>query len=387
MFIKMRIVYADNAATSFPKAPGVAAAISDYLNNIGCNIGRGNYASSHTLARQVLETRELIGKLFHFSQERNVIFTSGITQSINMLIKGYLKPGDHVLVSSMEHNAVMRPLNYVTTQGISYDRIPCAIDGTLNPADIPPLIKANTKALITLHASNVCGTILPLADIGEICSKHGIKLFVDAAQTAGIIDIDMSYIDALAFPGHKGLLAVQGIGGILLKDDLAEQLTPIFMGGTGSGSFDETQPSFLPDKFESGTMNIPGVLGLRTAINYINDSGMDNIFREEMKLTALFLEGAARLPGAKIIGRPDLEKRVAVVSLEFPGKDMPQIATDLDTSYGIMTRYGCHCAPAAHRTLHTFPKGTIRFSFSHFQTAADIEYILDSLKEILAYSS
>lgn len=377
-------VYADNAASSFPKAPGVADAMYHYLTKVGCNISRGKYCFSQGIALQVQETRRLIGQLFHFPHEKNVIFNSGITLSLNFLLKGFLKPGDHVLVSSMEHNAVMRPLTYLTGHGISFERFECNSDGSLDPAKIPPLIRPNTKAIVAIHASNVCGTILPLEDIGEIAQKHGLKFFVDAAQTAGIIDIDMSYIDALAFPGHKGLLAAQGIGGMIIKDDLAQELTPLVMGGTGSGSFEEEQPAFLPDKFESGTSNIPGILGLRAALKYIKGYGMKNIFRRELDLTAIFLDGVSKIAGINIIGKKDIENRTAVVSLEFPGMDQAQISTRLDSEYGIMTRYGCHCAPSAHHTLQTFPLGTIRFSFSHFQNNAEIGYILASLKELLA---
>ena len=246
----MKKVYLDNAATTFPKAPGVAEAISDYILNVGSNVGRGSYENSYSAGQVVYETREMLCDLFNFKDPLNTVFTSNITQSLNMIIRGFLKPGDHVIVSSMEHNAVLRPLVSLKNIGIEFDRVMCDIEGKLNPLDIEPLIKPNTKMLIMTHASNVCGTILPLEKVGEICKKHNIHFVIDTAQTAGVLPIDFKKLNlsALTFTGHKGLLGPQGIGGFLIDMDFANKLSSIIEGGTGSLSESETQPNYMPDK-------------------------------------------------------------------------------------------------------------------------------------------
>lgn len=266
----MKRIYVDNSSTSFPKAPGVSAAMADFLDNTGCNVNRGGYEAAYDTALAVLETRQLIAAMFHAKQDKNVIFTPSVTYSLNMIIKGFLKPGDHVIVTSLEHNAVMRPLNQMVNSGIVYNKVECDANGMLNPLDLIPLITSRTKAVIMTHASNVCGTVLPIYDVAAICKKHGIKLIVDAAQTAGLLDLDMQYIDALAFTGHKNLLAAQGTGGFIVSEEIARSMDALIAGGTGSVSHEEIQPDYLPDKFEAGTMNIPGILGLRAALRYLN---------------------------------------------------------------------------------------------------------------------
>jgi cysteine desulfurase family protein len=379
----MEKVYVDNSATSFPKAPGVSDAIKDYLDNTGCNVNRGGYADAYGVALEILEARQMLAELFHTQNPQEVVFTPGITFALNLLLLGYLKPGDHVITTSMEHNAVMRPLHVLAQKGIVYDIAPCAENGALKARDIIPYIRKESKAVVMLHASNVCGTILPIDEVAEICHKHHLKLMVDAAQTAGFVDIDASAIDALAFTGHKNLLGPQGIGGFIIKKAFAASIEPLITGGTGSLSHELTQPHFLPDKFESGTMNIPAILGLKKALAYINSIGIKNIHDKETHLKAAFIAKMSALKGVRLIGAKDVEAGAAVVSLDFPGKDNAAIATALDRNYGIMTRCGLHCAPLAHHTLHTYPQGTVRFSFGYFNSMDDVEFIAQSIKEIM----
>lgn len=381
----MEQVYLDNAATSYPKAPGVGENMKYFIENIGCNINRGIYINAQTAVEIVLETRELLSRLFNFSNPENVIFTMNITQSLNFLIKGLLKRQDHCIVSSMEHNAVMRPLLQLEKKGVEFTRIPCDNKGRLNSDDLYKEIRANTKAVIINHASNVCGTILPIDEIGRICRENGIIFIVDTAQTAGIQDIDFekSYIDALAFTGHKGLLGPQGIGGFIITDSLAEKLEPLVSGGTGSLSDSEEVPSFLPDRFEPGTQNLPGIFGLNAALLYLEKEGIDSIRDREIELTGMFLKEIGNMEGIEIIGIQGLEGRTAVVSIDCKNRDNAEISYELDKNYGIMTRCGLHCAPSAHKTLGTFPKGTVRFSFSHFNNEKEVNYTIDSIMKIL----
>ncbi len=382
----MKNIYFDNAATSFPKAPLVAESISNFLINIGANINRGTYDSSYAAADTVYETRELICSLFGSSQPTNVVFSKNVTESLNILIKGCLKSGDHVLISSLEHNAVMRPLNSLQKRGVEYTRIRCDEQGVLDPADVAVHIKPHTKAVIMTHASNVCGTILPLQKIGKLCKENGLTFIIDAAQTAGFLDIDLQeyQADALAFTGHKGLLGPQGIGGMLLNDRLAQQLEPFIEGGTGSISDSEEQPSYLPDKFEAGTLNIPGIYGLNAALKYIQSTGLANIREEELRLTKTFIEGIQNLDGPALCGLPNTTGRTALVSLDFTRLqlDNAEVATLLAREFHIATRCGLHCSPSAHKTLGTFPQGTIRFSFSHSNTKNEIEYALNAISKI-----
>jgi len=379
----MQKVYADNGSTSFPKAPGVSEAIKDFIDNVGCNVNRGGYADSYNVAMEILETRQLLADMFHTSNPQEVVFTPSVTYSLNILLQGLLKKGGHVITTSMEHNAVMRPLHALSKIGVSYDIVPCGNDGSLKADNMLQFIKKETKAVIILHASNVCGTVMPIMDVAEICQKYNIRLIVDAAQTAGVLDINASLIDAFAFTGHKGLLGPQGIGGFIIKKEFADEIAPVIFGGTGSLSHEIEQPDFLPDKFEPGTMNIPAILGLKKAVEYINLTGLKSIYDKEKVLASSFLSKVQGIDGVSIIGKKDISDRIAVVSLDFMKNDNAAIAAALDTHYGIMTRCGLHCAPIAHKTLNTYPHGTVRFSFGYFNTMDEVEYIALSIKDIL----
>ena len=427
-------IYLDQASTSFPKAPGAAQAMMDYMTMNGANVNRGCYSSAYSAEEVLYETRQLLAELFHFSKCKNVIFTPNVTTSLNFILKGFLKPGDHILVSAMEHNAVMRPVVQLASQGILFDRIPCREDGSMILEKVEELIRPETRAIVTLHASNVCGTRMPLKALGEICQRHHLYFIVDSAQTAGIVPIDMEkiHIDALAFTGHKGLRGPQGTGGFLVSQELAEQMEPLISGGTGSVSHTEEIPDFLPDRFESGTPNLPGIYGLHAALLFLKakqqttespfasdctpglhncpdlsitvptgtrvntDSFTGNnpfyphmqaLYERELSLTGYFLEQLQMLDDTgkhiRIIGKKDLTHRNAVVSIQTPEIDMSQVAWQLDSEFGVMTRVGLHCAPNAHKTLGTYPAGTIRFSFGPENTKEELDFAIHGIKEIL----
>ena len=378
----MQKIYLDQASTSYPKAPGTAEAVFRFMTECGCNIGRGGYAGAYSAEEMVYDTRVQLCRLLSGGSAepdpKNVIFTKNITESLNILIKGLLRPGDHVLVSSMEHNAVMRPLVQLEKKGVRFDRIPCAADGSMDPADAEKLIGPATKAVIMLHASNVCGTVFPAAEIGAVCRKHGLRFILDTAQTAGILPVDMETVgaDAIAFTGHKGLLGPQGTGGFILRDGMASELEPLIAGGTGSISHTEEIPDFMPDRFEAGTLNLPGIAGLHAALDWLLAQPEGRIHAHEKRLTETFLE-KMKEPEAegliRIIGKHGTEDRVGVVSIVPLRMDPAELAFRLDDRYGIAVRVGLHCAPAAHKTLGTWPTGTVRFSFGISNTEAEAE--------------
>lgn len=378
-------LYLDNAATTYPKPPAVAQAVYSCIANSGVNINRGCYAVAYELEEQVLDTRQLLCGLFHGPDCRNVIFTKNVTESLNVLLKGFLREGDHVLTSSMEHNAVMRPLVQLEKAGISFTRVPCDGQGRLDPDALERCLRPNTRLLVMTHASNVCGTVLPIAQAGDFCRAHGLRFFVDSAQTAGVLDLDMEamHIDALAFTGHKGLLGPQGTGGFLLAEGLAAELEPLLSGGTGSISHTEDVPAFLPDRFEPGTLNLPGIAGLRQGLLFLQETGIANIRQHEQALAQRFLQGLRPLEEEgqlRILAGG--EERVGVVSVQTLKKELSQAAFELDDRFGIMTRVGLHCAPAAHRTLGSYPVGAIRFSFGWYNTPRQTDRALEALGEV-----
>lgn len=379
-------IYLDNGSTSWPKAPGVAEAMSELLRGGAFNINRGNYEGAYEVEGIVLETRDQLARLFHAQDSRSVIFSPGITYSLNYFIKGFLKRGNHVIVTGIEHNAVMRPLKQMESQGVTYDVAPADEEGTVLPESIERLIRPETKAVITSHASNVCGTIVPIEEIGDICRRHHLFFAVDTAQTAGTLEIDMQKcgIDYLAFTGHKGLLGPQGIGGFLISESLDAQMKPYIAGGTGSQSDSLDMPQNLPDKYESGTMNLPGIIGLHAALTYIEETGIQNIHKKKMELTGYFLEKLRELPQVRIAGKQDIKDRVAVVSVDFQSIDNAIVAFELEQRYGIMTRVGLHCAPTAHKSLHTYPQGTVRFAFSAANSEAEIDTCITGIRELLS---
>ena len=382
----MKDIYFDNSSTSFPKAPNVGRAMGEFIENGAFNINRGSYEGAYEAGSAVLATREMLKDLFNCPNSKNVVFTPSVTYSLNFFIKGFLKPGDHVLVTSVEHNAVMRPLVQMEKLGVEFDAVPCDEEGGVTADDFRAYIKENTKAIITTHASNVCGTIIPIEEIGALCKEKGLVYAVDTAQTAGILNIDMqkANIDFLAFTGHKGLLGPQGIGGFIASDKLEGLIDPVISGGTGSLSDSEEIPDFLPDRFESGTLNLPGIIGLHQALVYLKEAGIDNMRKEKMEITKYFLDQVKEIDGVKVAGKKTVEGRLGVVSIDFEGFDNSIVSFYLSSKYKIMTRVGMHCAPRAHKTLKTFPQGTARFSFSHFNTKEEVDICINAIKTILS---
>jgi len=377
----LRTIYLDNGATSFPKPDGVSQAMKNYMDRVGATINRSVYGSAQDAGLVTLQLRESLARLFHFTAPAtHVILTPGATWGLNMAIKGLLKPGDHCIVSSMEHNAVMRPL--LQLKGVEFDRIACNREGLFDPADVEKLIRPNTKLLVMAHGSNVCGSVQDAAAVGEICERHGIDYVLDAAQTAGHypIDFEAFHLSALSVPGHKGLLGPSGIGALLMTDEFARKLDPIVAGGTGSASDSEYLPDYLPDRFESGTPNMPGVYGFEAALRYVEGRGIDALRAHEMQLCERFLNGLKDIRGAKLCGTWDLSRRVGVISVDFVDQDNALAAFRLETEYGILTRCGLHCAPSAHKTLDTFPRGTVRFSLGFASTEEDVDAALAAIR-------
>lgn len=382
----MENIYLDNGATSFPKPKEVIDSMTNYISNIGGNINRSSSSLSLSAENIVYETREKLCSLFNFDKPENLVFTGNITTSLNVILKGYLKPGDHVIVSSMEHNAVMRPLNSLSqSMGITYSRVQCNAMGELNPKDILPLIKPNTKAVVMTHGSNVCGTVLPYLEIGEICRNNNLTFIADTAQTAGCIPIDMKAmnIGILCFTGHKSLLGPQGTGGFVIDDRYVDLVSPLIEGGTGSLSEHEIQPEYMPDKYEGGTLNIPGIFGLNGALKYIFERGIENIRNHELELSQNFINGIMNMDNLMVAGNVRSKERTGVVSINFKDMDNGEVAYMLSKNYGISTRCGLHCAPSAHKTLGTFPDGTVRFSFGAFNTQKEVEYTLAAINNII----
>ena len=379
--------YFDNAATSWPKAPGVAQAMAGYLDDVGCNVGRGAYQTAYDAGGVVVETREKLCQLFGGPAPHCVLFTPGCTFGLNYVLKGLLRPGDRAVVSPMEHNAVLRPLHQLERAGVAVDYLPCGDKGELLLDRAADLLAPGVRLVVLTHASNVCGTLMPIAEMGALCRARGVFFCVDAAQTAGVFPIDMAAmgIDALAFPGHKGLLGPQGIGGLILSEALAAELEPVISGGTGSVSDSVEMPSFLPDRFEAGTLNLPGIYGLRAALAWREGQDMAALRDRERRLTGHLI---ARLreyeeDGLRVLGTLDAHRQAGVVSVDFTDMDNAEAAYRLDREYGIQCRCGLHCAPLAHQTLGTFPHGTVRFSVGPFTRFEDIDYLQGAVGEIL----
>lgn len=376
------MVYFDNAATTFPKPDIVYDRVMKVMKEYGANPGRSGHKLALKASREIFETRNLISKFFNTGNPMNIIFTFNCTESLNIGIKGILKPGDHVITTSMEHNSVLRPIKYLEKTGVESTIIKADEKGIINPLDIQRAIKSNTKLIVTTHVSNLTGSIMPIKSIGEIAKENNIYYLVDAAQSAGVYNIDVQKmnIDILAFPGHKGLLGPQGTGGLYIRDDV--DLDGMFQGGTGSISYSLEQPEIKPDKYESGTINAPGVIGLGEGIRYIMEKGIDNIRIYEEELTKHFIDEAMKIDGIKLYGPLDINKQGAVVSLNIRDVDSSEVSYLLDEEYDIAVRPGLHCAPLAHKTIGTFEQGVIRFSFGLFNTHKEIEYGIKALKEI-----
>jgi cysteine desulfurase/selenocysteine lyase len=379
------MIYLDNAATSWPKPPEVLEAIRAAMEQAGGNPGRSGHRSSIQAARVIFSCRENLASFFNLADPLRVIFTPNATYAINMVLKGFLKPGDSVITSTMEHNAVMRPLRYLEQMGIKVKTATCAADGTLDENLLNELFDSTTRLMVFTHASNVTGSILPVEQIASVAHLHGVKVLVDAAQSAGVLTIDMqkSGIDFLAFTGHKELLGPTGSGGLLIHPCVdISALSPLVEGGTGSRSESEYQPEYLPDKYEAGTANLIGVAGLEAGLKFVQQMGLESIRAHALKMKSLLLEGLSVIPHVKVYGPKDPSTSVAIVSFTIAGQSVSDIGFKLDEDFGVLTRVGLHCAPAAHRAIGSFPEGTVRLSPGLFTTLEDIQKTLSAIQEV-----
>ena len=387
----MEHIYADNAATSFPKADGLDCYLSSFIAKDCVNINRGTYSLSYDVQNTVMETREKLVSFFDCSDDilsfsKRVIFTSGITLSINMFLRGFLHRGDHIITGPMEHHAVMRTLyDLKKNRGIEFTCVKADKYGCADLNDLVKSVKNNTKAIFINHASNVFGSVNDIEKIGRIADGYGLIFGVDTAQTAGVIDISMrkSKIDFLAFSAHKGLLALQGLGGFIMSNKLDKRLVPVITGGSGSISHSYEQPGILPDRFESGTLNLPGIAALNYSLSFLERTGIDNIRRHELMLRKRFIKGIADLENVKIYNADINENRtVCVISAGFLNIDNAEAAFILDSEYGIFVRQGLHCSLSAHETMGTDISGTVRFSFGYHTTIDEVDACIDAVRRI-----
>jgi len=379
------MIYFDNPATSWPKPPQVKEAMNRFMEEVGANPGRSGHFRSIEAARIVFETREALSALFHVKDSSRIVFTLNATESINLALKGLLKPGDHVITSSMEHNSVMRPLRDLEKKGVELTIIPCSQEGMLDPGEVERKIQTNTRMIVLNHASNVTGTLLPIKEVGKIARAHDLLFLVDAAQSAGSypLDVEKDGIDLMAFTGHKSLYGPQGTGGLVVGERINEkEMIPLKQGGTGSRSEFEEQPDFLPDCFESGTPNGVGLAGLLAGVQFVLGKGVEQIQQNEMALANKLIRGLGNIPQVKIYGPERQEDRIATLSLNIAHLSPSNGALRLEKEFGILSRPGLHCAPAAHHTLGTFPEGTIRFGLSVFNTEAEVNTTIQAVSMI-----
>ena len=377
--------YLNNAATTWPKPSCVADAMRDFLTRGGANSSRGT-SSERDMGTMnlILDCRMKLAEFFGGYDDRNpllVTFTANITEALNIVLRGFLRPGMSVLTSSMEHNAVMRPLRALEARGVRVEVLAADREGSLHPEELEKLLsQKNFDLMVMSHASNVCGTVQPVKEIAGICKAHGLPLVLDTAQTAGLIELDASALGlaALCFTGHKGLMGPQGTGGIVWEPEFASRVEPLITGGTGSYSHLETQPEDMPDKFESGTPNLPGLAGLNAAMTWLKETGIENISRKESELGEHLLEGLTSLAGMKLTGKQDMKDRVSVFAFNIEGFDNGILADELSLK-GFETRPGLHCAPIAHKTLGTFPQGALRVSPGYFNTIEEIDAFIREL--------
>lgn len=376
------MIYLDNAATTFPKPEKVYKAVDRCLREFGANPGRSGHKLALDAGRSIYKTRELICNLFNIENPMQVIFTSNATDSLNLALKGILKPGDHVITTSMEHNSMIRPITTLQERGVEVTILQCDERGYLEANKVRDVIKKNTKLIAMTHASNITGTLMPVEEVGLMARNAGVYLLVDAAQTAGVYPIDVikMNIDLLAVPGHKGLMGPQGTGILFIREGI--DLMHMKEGGTGSKSEMVQQPDIIPDRYESGTPNTPGIVGLGAGIEFILETGLDNIREHEEKLTHILLEELKKINQVKIYGPQDPKKQAAVISINIGDEDSSEVSYVLDKAFDIAVRSGLHCAPLAHRTIGTFEQGTVRFSMGYFNTPEDIYKAVEAIKKI-----
>ena len=379
----MKNCYFDNAATSWPKPEEVYKAVEGILRQGGANPGRSGHTRSLHADRLLFEARERAATFFGAPQPEEMIFTFNATDALNMAIKGLVEPGDHVIHTSLEHNSVLRPLGSLRQRGIiETTMVSCDQTGRLDPLDIEKAIRPDTKLIICTHASNILGTILPVEEVGALAKERGVFFLLDAAQTAGALPLDLMQIgaDLAAFTGHKSLLGPPGVGLLYLRKGV--EIKPWREGGTGSRSEEDMQPRMMPDYLEAGTMNFVGIAGLNEGIKYLQSVGLQAVREHEIALSRKLIDGLKEIKGIRVFGEGDPEKAVAVISFTVEGIDSGELGYLLEQGFGILCRTGLHCAPHAHRSIDTFPQGTVRFSLSCFTTEEEIDYALGAVQKI-----
>lgn len=378
------MIYMDNGATSWPKPPEVLETLMDVTANYCANPGRAGHFMAARTAQEIFKTRLAAAYLFNIEEPGQIVFTKNCTEAINMALMGVLKEGDHVVTSSMEHNSVMRPLYYLRKKGIETTIVPCDAEGRLDPENVRKALRCRTRLIVLTAASNVTGTVMPLAEIGRMAMRRGILFMVDGAQGAGVMDLDVNknHIDILAAPGHKGLLGSQGTGLLYIRKGI--ETAPLLMGGTGSASKDLRQPQEFPEGYEAGTVNSPGIIALGAGIRFINKIGTDVIREHERKLTETLQEGLADIPKVTLYGPRDCRQKTAVVAMNIDGIDCEEVAMILNDRYGIAVRAGFHCSGMAHDTIGTGKIGCIRLCPGFYTGEKEIQAVVDAVGEIAA---
>lgn len=377
-------IYLDNAATSWPKPDAVYRAVDEYQRTSGAAAGRGVYRSAQAAERIVADCRRRLADLLGLNQPKQIIFTLNGTDSLNLAIHGLLRPGDHVVTSVCEHNSILRPLHALGhTKQIETTIVGCNEQGYIDPVAVRAALRPNTRLIALAHASNVTGAVQPLADVGQIAADHGALFLVDAAQSLVHLDASQKTLGwhLLAAPGHKGLLGPLGTGILALAPGIEEQLQPIRQGGTGSRSDDPEQPASLPDRYESGNLNVPGLAGLGAGLSWLSEQKSSFLLRHEQELAARLIDNLRGMPGVTLYGPPANSPRVGVVSFTVAGFDPQEVAAALDAAAGIEVRSGLHCAPRMHAALGTAPAGTVRVSFGPFNTEADLAYLVAAVRD------
>ena len=379
----------DNAATSFPKPKQVMEAMARYAAELGASAGRGAYREAVETGALLAECRRRLNRLFHGESCDHFIFTLNCTDALNLAIKGLFGPGrrGHAICSQTDHNSILRPLNALADLGwVEQTRVPInPSDGLVDPDAIAKAIRPETRLIALTHASNVTGAIQPMREIGRIARQHGVPLLVDAAQSAGHwpIDVQADFIDLLAAPGHKGLLGPLGTGFLYVRPGMEKILGPIKEGGTGSVSESDRQPDFLPDKYESGSHNAIGIIGLSEGVNWISDQGIEKLARHGSALCGTFIDGISDVEGLSYFGPRGVKNRLGVFSVAVEGLDPHELAAVLESNYGILTRSGIHCAPLAHQAIGTAAAGgTTRLSFGPFLSEQDVQFAADALADV-----
>jgi cysteine desulfurase family protein len=384
-------IYLDNAATSWPKPPSVYAAVDRFLRDVGAPTGRGVYREAEDAARLVTDARRRVAALLGAEEPRRVAFTFNGTDSLNLVLHGALRPGDHVVTTVVEHNSVLRPLRWLEEQRqVSVTRVPCDEEGVVDPDAIRQALRPNTRLIALVHASNVTGALQPVEEVGRTARETEVLYLVDAAQTVGHLPLDVRRIGChfLAAPGHKGLLGPLGVGVLYVAPGAEEQLESLRQGGTGTESEEDRQPSALPHKYEAGNLNVPAIAGLGASVAWLQERGLEEVHRHESELAARLADGFRHLEGVTVFGPRDANRRAGVVSIALDGCPPQEAAVMLDTAHRIQTRPGLHCAPLMHRALGTLDGGgALRFSVGPFNTAQEIDRAVEAVAEIAAMHS